>query len=79
MMTMIRDACLVVWLCAFANASTYAADAPDPAPSMAKAANAFLAALDTAKREKANIPFHSDERLNWHFVPKNLRDQGGFL
>jgi len=70
MMTMIRHACLIVWLFAFANASTYAADAPDPAPSMAKAANAFLAALDTAKREKANFPFHSDERLNWHFVPK---------
>ena len=67
---MIRHACRIVWLIAFASASIYAADAPDPAPSMARAANAFLAALDTVKREKANIAFHSDERLNWHFVPK---------
>jgi hypothetical protein len=37
---------------------------------MAKAANAFLAALDSSKRSKASLPFNSEERLNWHFVPR---------
>jgi hypothetical protein len=71
---MTRHARLIV--CSFAFVCVicvraHAADAPDPASSMSKAANAFLAALDTANREKANFPFHSDERLNWHFVPKD--------
>jgi Protein of unknown function (DUF3500) len=69
-LTMFRYACLIVCSFAFVGAGAHASDAPDPVPSMAKAANAFLAALDTAKREKASSPFHSDERLNWHFVPK---------
>lgn len=47
-----------------------AADAPEPAPAMAAAANSFLAALDSARRAKANLPFNSGERLNWHFVPR---------
>jgi len=37
---------------------------------MAKAANAFLASLDTAKRAKASLSFNSEERLNWNFVPR---------
>ena len=70
---MIRRAPLIVivWLFAFASSATCASDVSDPAPSMAKAANAFLSTLGVAKREKASFPFHSDERLNWHFVPKD--------
>jgi hypothetical protein len=37
---------------------------------MAQAANTFLAALDSAKRVKANLPFNSAERLDWHFIPR---------
>ncbi len=48
-----------------------AAEPPDPAPAMTKAANAFLAALDSARRTKASFPFNSEERLNWHFVPRD--------
>jgi hypothetical protein len=48
-----------------------AADTAEPAPTMAKAADAFLATLDSAKRAKASLPFNSEERLNWHFVPKD--------
>jgi hypothetical protein len=47
-----------------------AVDAPDPAPAMAEAAAAFLAALSPDNRERAQLPFDSDERLNWHFVPR---------
>jgi hypothetical protein len=70
-MPMIRYAARLLAILAFAGASVHAAEATDPAPSMAKAANAFLAALPAAKREKASIPFQSEERLNWHFVPKS--------
>ncbi|MBL8512451.1 MAG: DUF3500 domain-containing protein, partial [Betaproteobacteria bacterium] len=54
----------------FLNVAAHASDATDPTPTMAKAANSFLSALPTAKRERANLPFQSDERLNWHFVPR---------
>ena len=47
------------------------APAPEPAPTMAKAARAFLGALDSAKRAKASLPFNSGERLNWFFVPRD--------
>lgn len=47
-----------------------AAEAPEPAPTMAKAASAFLRALDSAKRAKASLPFNSEERPDWYFVPR---------
>jgi hypothetical protein len=34
-------------------------------------ANRFLAALDTDQRAKAMLPFDTDERTNWHFIPDN--------
>ena len=46
-------------------------DAADPAPAMAKAADAFLAALGPTQRAKASLPFNSAERLDWHFVPRD--------
>lgn len=49
--------------------SAHAAEPPGP-PAMADAAKAFLASLDPGKRAKANLPFNSDERLNWHFIPR---------
>lgn len=70
---MIRPASLLVGILAVASATLYAAESADPAPTMAKAATAFLAALPPDKREKASVPFNSDERLNWHFVPKERK------
>ena len=49
---------------------TLSAEAREPAPTMSKAANGFLATLDPSKRAKASLPFNSDERLNWYFVPR---------
>src|SRR5438093_8820031 len=40
---------------------------------MAECANRFLAALDTNQRGKATLPFDSDERLNWHFIPRERK------
>jgi hypothetical protein len=67
---MIRSVLLTLGALASAGAALPAAEAPEPAPTMAKAANTFLAALDSAKRAKASLPFNSDERLNWDFVPR---------
>ncbi len=44
------------------------------APSlMSECANRFLAALDPNQRGKATFPFDSEERLNWHFIPKERK------
>ena len=67
---MIRTVLLTLGALAATGGALPAAE-PEPAPTMAKAADAFLAALDPAKRAKAGLPFNSEERLNWHFVPKD--------
>ena len=36
-------------------------------------ANRFLAALDADQRGKATFAFDADERLNWHFIPKERK------
>jgi hypothetical protein len=45
-----------------------------PAASlMTECAQRFLAALDTSQRGKATFPFDADERMNWHFIPKERK------
>ena len=34
-------------------------------------ANAFLSSLNEEQRSATVLPFNSDERLNWHYVPKD--------
>jgi len=41
-----------------------------PIADIAQAASTFLASLDDNARAKAQLPFDSEERFNWHFVPK---------
>ena len=43
------------------------------APLMAECANRFLAALDANQRGKATFPFDTDERMNWHFIPRERK------
>jgi hypothetical protein len=43
------------------------------ADEMAKAAQRFLDSMDPALRAKATFEFKDDERLNWHFVPKDRK------
>jgi hypothetical protein len=45
----------------------------DVARGMREAAATFLAALDEGQRAKATFEFGSDERLNWHFVPRERK------
>jgi len=40
---------------------------------MTECANRFLAALDAKQRSKATFPFDTDERMNWHFIPKERK------
>jgi hypothetical protein len=40
---------------------------------MEETANRFLAALTPEQRARAVIAFDSDERLNWHFVPRDRK------
>ena len=52
-----------------AGASESAANA-SPTADIAQAASAFLASLDDDARAKAQFAFDSEERFNWHFVPR---------
>jgi len=57
-------------LCALSlSLALHAAD-PDDSGLMSSAARNFLTSLDDAGRAKCKFAFDSDERLNWHFVPK---------
>jgi hypothetical protein len=71
MPAMIRGLVLTIVMLGAAGLALTIEDAAEPAPAMAKAADAFLAALDPAKRAQANFPFNSAERLDWHFVPRD--------
>src|SRR5262249_44337662 len=51
-------------------AAAYQLDTP---ATMADAANAYLASLPADLKGRAVIPFTSDERLNWHFIPLDNR------
>ncbi|MDP1840300.1 MAG: DUF3500 domain-containing protein, partial [Reyranella sp.] len=52
----------------FGAASAQTADA---AQRIADAANRFLASLDTAQRLRALIAFEADNRIDWHYIPRN--------
>ena len=40
---------------------------------MTECANRFLASLNPDQRGKALLPFDSDERMNWHYIPKERK------
>jgi hypothetical protein len=47
------------------------ADLSKVSTEMAEAAKAFIQSLDDAQSKKARFEFGSDERENWHFIPKD--------
>ncbi len=67
---MICSVVLSLGALASAGGALPAAEPPEPALTMATAAKSFLAALDSGKRAKASLPFNSEDRLNWSFVPR---------
>ncbi len=52
------------------GAGVHVAEQGRPEVAMAGAANAFLASLDEAQRTKVQFAFDSEERFNWHFIPR---------
>jgi len=45
-----------------------------PAASLvAECATRFLAGLNVRQRAQATFPFNADERLNWHYIPRERR------
>lgn len=71
-----RAAGLAVAALAVSAAVTVSAQRGKPESAMADGARAFLATLSAEQKAKAAIPFNSDERLNWHFVPKTGERKG---
>jgi hypothetical protein len=43
------------------------------APVLSEAANTFLASLTPEQQQKVRFAFKDDERLNWHFIPKERK------
>ena len=43
------------------------------ADDMAAAANKFLASLDAGQKAKAQFDFKADDRLDWHYIPKDRK------
>jgi len=52
------------------GAGAYVARQSGTANEMEGAANRLLVALDAAGRAKVTFPFDSEERFNWHFIPR---------
>ena len=68
----------------FAGKTGYGFENPQDAPGsvhhhvhavsvMTETANRFLAALSPEQRAKATFQFSDDERLNWHYIPKERK------
>lgn len=70
---MIRAKTGVLALLACSAAVAVSAGGGAPQSKMAQAAKGFLASLDTTQRQQALFPFTSDERLNWHYIPKERK------
>lgn len=44
-----------------------------PPSMMSDAAKAFLASLTPEQKARVTFPFNEDERLNWHFIPRERK------
>jgi hypothetical protein len=60
-------------LAAVTGAVVVRAQAPRPEGAMTAAGKAFLAKLTAEQRAKAVFPFTSEERLNWHYIPRERK------
>lgn len=67
--TILRLTALLV--CAMALAAAYYRTRSST--TMAAAAQNFLASLSSDQKAQATFPMNSDERLNWHFIPRERK------
>ena len=56
---------------ALAASVGWTAAAPDVAEEMIDRARHFLMSLDEGQRARAKFAFDDEERLNWHFIPRD--------
>jgi hypothetical protein len=63
-------ACVAVMVVAL---TPTAARESDTAQRMRTAVGAFVKTLDPAQQTQATFAFEADERLNWHFVPRERK------
>lgn len=69
-MTLSSKNLLVVVACLFAIARLPAHDA---GPQMQAIATAFLSSLSAEQKAQATFPFGDEERINWHFIPRERK------
>ena len=66
--------CFSCGLTSFLNSSLRAAEQESTKPrSPSQSAKAFLATLEPAQKQKAQLPFSDERRLEWHFIPMETR------
>src|SRR5712692_4984153 len=61
----------VLLVCAIALAGAYLRTKPSAV--MAGAAHNFLVSLSSEQKAKATFPMENEERLNWHFIPRERK------
>jgi hypothetical protein len=61
----------------FVGAATLASQ--KSAATMARAATQFLGSLSPEQKAKAALPFESDDRLRWHFIPNEMFPRKGLM
>ena len=68
---MIAAGCLVI--CASALVAARLQEKKPTSTRMATAASEFLATLDSDQKARATFEFTDEERLNWHFIPRERK------
>lgn len=70
---MIRRPHIFLAVMAAACLTHVSAQAHEAGAQMAEIANAFLAALQPEQKQQATFDFGNEERLNWHFIPRERK------
>ena len=64
---------LVFLVAAALTAGIAATQQSTPASTMSAAAHVFLDTLSTEKRDAVMFPFYSEDRFDWHFIPRERK------
>ena len=67
---------LLIVLVLMQSLRTSEADETPPGEKMTTAVEAFLATLDGEQKQMATFDFDDQERLNWHFIPRERKGLG---
>ena len=70
---MFRKLCVISVLLLGLGVGAHVAEQAGASATMERAANALLASLDDAARAKIQFAFDSEERFNWHFIPRERK------